>query len=106
MVKRAYEIDAETGTDFWRKAISKEILRVKNSYEENEATPEEIRSSEASGFVGFQEITCHLIFDVKMEFSRKCRMVANGATTETPASLTYSSAVSRNSARLSFIIAD
>ena len=33
LVKRAYEIDAETGTDFWRKAISKEMLKVKVSYE-------------------------------------------------------------------------
>ena len=63
MVKRAYEIDAETETYFWRKAIAKEMLKVKVSYEENKATPEEIRSGEASGFVGFQEITCHLIFD-------------------------------------------
>ena len=103
-VKLAYEIDAEIGTYFWRKAISKEMLKVKVAYEENEATPEEIRSGEVSGFVGFQEITCHLIFDVKMEFSRKCWMVANGATTETPATLTYSSIVSRDSIRLAFII--
>ena len=52
-VKHAYEIDAETGTDFWRKAISKEILKVKVAYEEIEVTPEEIRSGKASGFVGF-----------------------------------------------------
>ena len=103
-VKRAYEIDADIGTDFWRKAISKEMLKVKVAYEENEATPEEIRSGEAPGFFRFQEITCHLIFNVKMDFSRKCRMVANRATTETPASLTYSSVVSRDNARLAFII--
>ena len=28
-VKHAYEIDADTGTDFWRKAISKKMLKVK-----------------------------------------------------------------------------
>ena len=50
-VKRAYEIDAETGTDFWHGEISKEMLKVKVDYEENDMTPEEIRSGEASGFV-------------------------------------------------------
>ena len=93
-VKRAYEINAETGTYLWRKAISKEMLKVKVAYEENEAISKEIRSGEASGFVRFHEITCHFIFNVKMDVSRKCQMVASGATTEMPASLTYSSVVS------------
>ena len=39
-----------------------------------------------------------------MDFSRKCRMVANGATTETPESLTYSSVVSSDSVRLAFLV--
>ena len=31
-VKRAYKIDAETGIDLWRKAISKKMLKVKIAY--------------------------------------------------------------------------
>ena len=54
---------------------------------------------------GFQEITCHLIFDVKMDFTRKARFVANGSKTEAPLSITYSSVVSRDSVRLAFLIA-
>ena len=76
-IKRAYEIDEETGTDFWRKATAKEMLKVKVAYEENEATPEQVRSGEAKGFIGFQEITCHLIFDVKIDFTLKARWVKN-----------------------------
>ena len=41
-----------------------------------------------------------------MEFSRKYRMVVNEATTETPASLTYYSVVSRDSVRLAFLVAE
>ena len=82
------------------------MLKVKIVYAENETTPEQVRSGEAPGFVGFQEITCHLIFDVKMDFSRKCWMVANGSTTEAPSSLTYSSVVSRDSVGIAFLIAD
>jgi len=46
-----------------------------------------------------------LIFDVKMDFTRKARFVAGGHMTETPASLTYSSVVSRESVRIAFAIA-
>jgi hypothetical protein len=47
-----------------------------------------------------------MIFDVKMsDLSRKCRFVAGGHTTEAPASLTYSSVVSRDSVRIAFLIA-
>jgi hypothetical protein len=48
-------------------------------------------------FVGFQEIDCHMVFDVKMDLTRKAQFVASGHTTETPSSLTYSSVVSRDS---------
>ena len=78
-------------------------MKVKIAYIENEATPGKLRSGEAPGLVGFQEITYHLIFDVKMDFSSKCWMVANGSTTEAPSSLTYSSVVSRDSVHIAFL---
>lgn len=55
--------------------------------------------------VGYQFIKCHMIFDVKMDFTRKARLVAGGHMTEIPASLTYSSVVSRDSVRIAFLIA-
>ena len=63
--------DEETHTDFCRKEIAKGMLKVKIEYIENKANPEQVQSGEAPGLVGFQEITCHLIFNVKMDFSRK-----------------------------------
>jgi hypothetical protein len=35
---------------------------------------------------GYQEIPCHISFDVKMDFTRKARFVA-GPTTQTDASM-------------------
>ncbi len=67
-------------------------------------TPEQARADK-SKYVGFQEITCHIIFDVKMDLTRKARFVAGGHLTEPPASITYLSVVSRNSVRLAFLIA-
>ena len=46
-----------------------------------------------------------MVFDIKMDFTRKARFVAGGHMTEAPASMTYSSVVSRDSVRLAFLIA-
>ena len=54
---------------------------------------------------GFQEIKCHLIFDVKMDFTQKARFVAGGHMTEMPATMTYLSIVASVSIRLAFLIA-
>ena len=68
-------------------------------------TPEEVRSNKVDQLRGFQEIKCHIIFDVKMDFTRKARFVAGGHMTESPPSLTYSSVVSRESVKIAFLIA-
>ena len=52
-----------------------------------------------------QEIKCPLIFDVKMDFTRKEKFVSGGHTTEAPLAITYSSVVSRDSVWLAFMIA-
>ena len=46
-----------------------------------------------------------MIFDVKMDLTRKARFVAGGHMTEPPASITYSRVVSRDSIRLAFLLA-
>jgi hypothetical protein len=49
----------------------------------------------------YQEIRCHMIFDVKMEdFCRKGRFVAGGHTADIPHAMTYTSFVSRESVRV------
>ena len=79
---------------------------VKIEFSEKKATPEQVQSAEAPGFVGFQEIKCHLIFDVNIYFSRKCWMVTNISTIKAPSSLTYYSVVSRDSVCITLLIAE
>ncbi len=55
--------------------------------------------------MGYKEIPCHIIFDMKMNFTRKARFVAGGHKTNPPACLTYSSVVSRDSVRIAFLLA-
>jgi hypothetical protein len=66
---------------------------------------ESCKQGDGQGKVGFQEIGCHIVFNIKMDFTRKAHFVAGGHTTTAPSSMTYSSVVSRDSVRLAFLIA-
>ena len=55
---------------------------------------------------GYQEVSCHIIFDVNMGDNFHCKflMVAGGHKTTTPSSLTYFSVVSRGRVRIALTI--
>ena len=57
--------------------------------------------------IGYQQIKCHMIFDVKLgdNFRCKARLVGGGYTTTALASITYSSVVSRDSVQIPLKIA-
>ena len=56
--------------------------------------------------VGYQEIRCHMIFDIKMAgLVCKARLVGGSLTTDTPSSIIYSSFVSHDSIQIAFLIA-
>ena len=67
-------------------------------------TPEQAQTGKEPLMIGFQEMQCHVILDVTMDFTWKARFVAGGHTTNTPGSISYSSVVSRDSVRLAFLI--
>ena len=96
-VQEAIQFDRENGNTFWQDAIKKEMLNVEvafNFLDDNYEIP-----------IGFQQINCHLIFDVKFSLDRKARYVAGGHTTDVPASMTYANVVSRDSVPIMFLIA-
>ena len=100
-VEEARRFDAENGNTFWWDSIMKEMKNVRPAFEVWEKSADEIPP-------GYQQIKCHLIFDIKMgeNFRRKARFVAGGHTTEVPDSIiTYSSVVSRDSVRIALTIA-
>jgi hypothetical protein len=69
------------------------------------ATPKSVRANKVDELHGFQEIKCHNIFDVKIDFTWKARFVAGGHMTEAPNLLTYSSIVLRESVKIAFLVA-
>jgi hypothetical protein len=105
-VEEAVRLDQENGNRFWQDAIDKEMKKANVAYEPKEGvTADDIRRGKVEDMKGYQEIKCHIVFDVKMDFTRKARFVAGGHMTEAPVALTYSSVVSRDSVRLAFLIA-
>ena len=94
----AVRFDGENGNTLWQDAVRKEMTNVKIAFkvlDSGEIVPP-----------CFQEIKCHLIFDVKMEdFRRKARLVASGHLNDTPAAMTYASVVSRESVRIALTLA-
>lgn len=96
-VEQALELDRKNGNEFWKKAINKEM--------ENVGIAFRILHDDESVPPAYQKITCHLIFDVKFDLTKKARYVAGGHLTDTPSFLTYSSVVSRESVRITFTLA-
>jgi len=100
---QAKKLDEMNGNTLWWDAIMKEMKNVRPAFEEWEGTESEIDAA-------YQEIKCHMIYEIKMldsagHFRRKARLVAGGHTTETPAALTYASVVSRDSVRIALTVA-
>jgi hypothetical protein len=96
-VAEALQLDKENGNQLWYEAIQKELRNVMVAFkflDEGESAP-----------IGHKKIPCHIIFDVKMDFTRKARFVAGGHKTDPPTSVTYSSVVSRDSVRIAFLLA-
>lgn len=54
---------------------------------------------------GHSEITCHLVFDVKLDMTRKARYVAGGHLTDVSTNMTYSSILSRDTIQIVFLVA-
>jgi hypothetical protein len=96
-IEEAIKFDLENGNKFWEKAIAKEMKNVCVAFKCLEPYENPAR--------GYKNIPLRMIFDIKMEFTRKARLVAGGHLKDPPFCLTYSSAVSRESVGIAFFIA-
>jgi hypothetical protein len=86
------------GTDRWQRALNKEMSKVKVAWNAcDDITPDDVQSGKVKDMIGFQEIGCHIVFNIKMDFTRIARVCAGRHTTDTPMAMTYSSVVSRDS---------
>ena len=102
-VEEAQRLDRENGNSLWMNAIKKQMKYVMLVFTRAECSLEEAKSGKA--LPGYQEIKCHLVFDINMDFMRKARFVAGGHITDPPASTTYTSVVSRETVRIALLLA-
>ena len=80
-ITEAYKIDKENGNKLWRDAIKRKMENVSVLFEVLEYGK---RPSAAHKKVPF-----HIIYDIKMGFTRKARLVAEGCRTPNPVISTY-----------------
>ena len=94
------QIDKENGDTKWWDKNFKEMGNVRQAFQVHEGTKADLT-------IGYQNIKCQLIFDVKMgkKFRQKSRLVGGRHKTEAPSLITYSSVVSRDSIRIVLKIA-
>ena len=98
-IEEAIRIDQENGNNMWQDAIKEEMTNNRIAFERYDGDVKDL--------IGYEQISGHLIFDVKLSenYRRKARFVADGHRVETPASVTYSTVVSRDSVRILLMIA-
>ena len=96
-VKEALQMDKDNGNTAWWDSIQKEMKNVRVAFN--------ILDDDANLPPGHTFVKCHIIFDVKMDLTRKSRYVAGGHMTKPPSSVTYASVVSRESVRIILTLA-
>ena len=92
-----YELYQKNRYSLWRDAIKLEIHNNGVGFqilEENKQDPP-----------GWSKVTGHLIFDVKMDFTRKARFILDRHKTPDPIGYTYAGVVSRESIKINFTYA-
>ena len=85
IVKEAYEIDRQSGTDFCTKDITKYMMNVHISFKKLDGvTPDDMRKGNIKP--GYDHLNVHMIFNIKMDgnFTRESILVAGGHTTAPP----------------------
>ena len=93
----ARELDRKNNNTLWIHALSKEIINIGVAFEvilDGKQRPAD-----------WSKLTRHIIFDIKMDFTRKARWVLDGHKTPNPAISKYAGVVSRESIQITFTYA-
>ena len=96
-INQAIEIDRKNGDRMWQDAVALEMVNVGVAFE--------VLEEQRFVPIGWRKVTGHIIFDVKMDFTRKARWVLDGHKTPDPSGSTYAGVVSRESVRIAFTYA-
>ena len=95
-VEHAHEIGARNGNTLWRDAL-KEMYNVGVAFE--------ILDERVHAPQGWKQVTGHLVWHMKMDFTRKARGVLDDHKTRDPIGSTYTGLVSRESVHIALTYA-
>ena len=96
-IEHAKELNLKEGNDLWMKALAKEMFNVGVAFE--------ILEQGQKAPHGWHLVTVHLMWDVKMDFTRKARWILDGHKTPDPDGSTFAGVVSRESVQIAFAYA-
>ena len=82
----AFELDRKNGNNLWKEALETEMYVAFEILEDGKTAP-----------AGYTKVSGHLIWSVKMDFTRKARWVLDGDKTPDPVGSKYAGVVSRES---------
>ena len=69
-VEHAFELDRKNGNNLWKEALEMEMNKIGVAFE--------ILEDEKTAPAGYTKVSGHLIWSVKMDFTRKARWVLDG----------------------------
>ena len=96
-LKEALALDEKNGNKYWSDAVGKEMGNIMVAFE--------ILGPQCRPPPGWTKSSGHLIFDVKMDFTRKARWVKDGHKTPDAITPSYAGVVSRDSIRIALVYA-
>ena len=96
-VRHAHELDKINGNSLWADAIRLEMGEVQVAFY--------VKQKDTTVRQNYEYLNCYMVFDVKMDFPRKARFVANGAKTKDLTRSTYAGVVSKETVRIAFTYA-
>ena len=86
-VEHAFECDRKNGNNLWKDALEMEMYNIGVAFE--------ILDNGKTAPAGYTKVSGHLIWSVKMDFTRKARWVLDGHKTPDPVGSKYAGVVSR-----------
>jgi hypothetical protein len=96
-IKNAKQVDLHNGNTLWMDDLRKEMAAVMVTFE--------VQLEEMTFVRGYEQISGHIVWDVKMDFTWMERYVAGRHRTNPPKALTYSSVFSRESVQIALMVA-
>ena len=96
-INHANSLDRENNNTLWRDAVAKEMTKIGIDFD--------LLAERYPELPVWSKVTGNLVWDLKMDFTRKARWVLDRHKTINPIGYTYASLVSRYSTRIAFTYA-